>query len=874
MMKKKSPARRAGWALSATGLCAMMAFAQQSAPNDHGSSAAAPHRLEPLASQLTPEESVDLLGGIGFATRPIARLGIPAFNMSDGPSGVRSPGPSTAYAAGIGLAATWDPDLAQEVGRQLGRDARARGSHYQLGPGVNIYRSPTNGRNFEYFGEDPWLDSRIAVGYIRGVQEQGVSATVKHFAGNNSEFARHTSDSGIDERTLREIYLPAFEAAVKEAHVGAVMSSYNLTNGQHMSENEFLSRHVLKEQWGFDGVLMSDWGGTYDGVAAAIAGQDLEMPNGRFMNRDTLLPAIRAGKLSQANIADKVQRQLRLADRFGWSARPSADPSIPRLNPEGRSAAYRGALEGAVLLKNSGVLPIDSRRVRTVAVIGPTAHPSPSTAGGSGHVPPFSEVSLLEGLSRKLAPSVKVTYAAGIVPSTITNLLCNFTTDADGKSPGVAVEVYSDEKLSGEPLARRVEPEFATASDNLGERLAVTDWLPAELAGAIVGRLINAQPRKRFERWSGWYTPAVGGTYTLSVEARGSYRLFVDDQVVIDNGQVPKAALRQIKHEFTPGAHKVVFEQGATRDFGKPTWRVNITREGTVVQPIARELAAHADVVIVAVGFDSQSEGEGADREFGLPPGQDELIREISAVNPNTVVVLTAGGAVDVRPWFDRIAGLLSVWYPGQEGGAAVADLLSGVASPSGRLPISWERGPEDNPTYGNYYYNDAAHPNRIMYREGLFVGYRGYQKLQRKPQFPFGFGLSYSRFTYAHLKVEPAPAVGKEGSEPWYQVSFDVTNTGTHAAADIAQIYVGEVNPKVPRPVRELKGFARTPLEPGETRTVTIPLTARSFAYYDVKSGSWCADAAHYLIELGQSSDDIVASQRVRLSHAVVLRP
>ncbi len=852
------------WTAGFAGMLTAAASAQQ----------AAPKALEPLATQLTLEESVDMLGGIGFATRDVPRLGIPAFSMSDGPSGVRSPGPSTAYAAGIGLAATWDTALAQEVGRQLGRDARARGSHYQLGPGVNIYRAPMNGRNYEYFGEDPWLSSRITVGYILGVQEEGVSATVKHFAGNNSEFARHTSDSQIDERTLREIYLPAFEAAVKEAHVGAVMSSYNSTNGSHMSANEYLSRHVLKEQWGFDGVLMSDWGGTYDGVGAAVAGQDLEMPTGRFMNRDTLLPAIRAGKISAASITDKVSRQLRLADRFGWGGLPSADLSIPRLNPQGEAAAYRGALEGAVLLKNSGVLPIDAKRVHTVAVIGPTAHPSPSTAGGSGHVPPFSEVSLLEGLSRKLGPAVKVTYAPGIVPPAIVNLLSSFTTDASGKTPGVSVEVFANESLSGEPQSRRIEPQFATSSDGMAERLSVFDWLSPQEAGATIGRLINAPPLKTFERWSGWYTPGSAGNYTLSVQARGSYRLWMDDKLAIDNGHVPKAALRQIKQALSAGPHKIVLEQGAARDFGKPTWRVNLVREGTAVQPAAKELAAHADLVVIAVGFDQQSEGEGADREFTLPPGQDELIQQISAVNPNTVVVITAGGAVDVRPWLDHVAAVLSVWYPGQEGGAASADLLSGIASPSGRLPISWERAPEDNPTFENYYYNDAAHPDRIVYREGIFVGYRGYQKLQRKPQFPFGFGLSYSSFSYANLSVQPVPAAGKKDSGPLYTVSFDVTNTGQRPAADVEQIYVGEVHSQAARPTRELKGFARTQLQPGETRRVSVPLDARSFAFYDVASSSWRADAGAYRIELGKSSEEIVTQATVRLPRKLSIRP
>ena len=859
--------------IGCVGLLSAVAFAQSSASATPEPATPAPARLEPLTTQLTLEESIDMLGGMGFSTHPVPRLGIASFNMSDGPSGIRSPGPSTAYAAGIGLAATWDADLALEVGRQIGRDARARGSRYFLGPGVNIYRAPMNGRNFEYFGEDPWLGSRIAVGYIRGVQEQGVSATVKHFVGNNSEFARHTSDSQIDERALREIYMPIFEAAVKEAHVGAVMSSYNLINGTHASANPYFTRDVLKGEWGFDGVLMSDWGGTYDGPGAAVAAQDLEMPTGRFMNRETLLPAIRDGKVSRDVITDAVRRQLRLADRFGWSTLPPVDLSIPRLNPLGSAVAYRGALEGAVLLKNNNnVLPIDPKRVKTVAVIGPTAHPSPSTAGGSGHVPPFDEVSILAGLSRKLGPDVRVTYAPGLVPPAIASQLTRFSTDAAGTARGVAVEVFANDALSGEPQSRRVEPQFATASNDLAGSLSIFDWLPPNEARAMLDGLLNAPPLRTFERWTGWYAPTTAGTYTLSVQARGKYRLLVDDKVVFDSSRVPKAALLQTKQTFTASPHKVVYEQSASTDFGRPSWRVNITRDGTFVQPVAKQLAAQADVAIVAVGFDAQSEGEGADRGFALPAGQDELIAEIAAVNPNTIVVVTAGGAVDVREWIDKVPGLLTVWYPGQEGGAALADLLTGAANPSGRLPISWERTPEDNPTHGNYYYNDAAHPDRIVYREGIFVGYRGYQHAKTKPIFPFGFGLSYTSFAYSNLTVVPAQSAAADGSGPLYTVSFDVTNTGARPGTDVAQIYVGEARSRVARPVRELKGFARTDLKPGETRRVTIPLDARSFTYYDVASRAWRADPGSYRVDLGQSVDNIVASSVLRLPRKVLL--
>src|ERR1051325_4456873 len=312
-------------------------------------------RVEAILSKMTLEEKIDMLGGTdGFFVRDVPRLNLPKLKMADGPVGVRNFGPATAMAGGISLAATWNPELAERVGTEIGRDARAKGVHFLLGPGVNIYRAPMNGRNFEYFGEDPFLASRITVGYIRGVQSQGVSATVKHFMANNSEFDRHNTDSVVDERTMREIYMPAFEAAVKEAHVGALMDSYNLVNGEHASQNRHLLTEVAWQEWGFEGLRMSDWFATYDGVGAVNAGQDIEMPFGAFMNQKTLLPAVQQGKVSQATIDEHVRRILRTAARFGWLDRDQTDASVPRFNQQGRQAALQAAREGMGLLKKDG----------------------------------------------------------------------------------------------------------------------------------------------------------------------------------------------------------------------------------------------------------------------------------------------------------------------------------------------------------------------------------------------------------------------------------------------------------------------------------------------------------------------------------------
>src|ERR1700691_4202208 len=415
-------------------------------------------RVDSLLKQLTLEEKVDILGGVySFYIRANQRIGLPRLKMGDGPVGVRNLGPSTVF-GGIGLAATWDPELARRVGVVIGEDARARGVHFMLGPAVNIYRAPMCGRNFEYFGEDPFLTSRVAVAYIEGMQSQGVSATIKHYMGNNQEYDRHNMDSVIDERTMREIYLPTFEAAVKEAHVGAIMDSYNLTNGLHMTQNAYLNSEVVKKEWGFGGIMMSDWTSTYDGVAAANGGLDLEMPRADFMNRATLLPAVRAGKVSEATIDDKIRRILRTAIQFGWLDREQTDLSISRFNQEGREVALEAARAGMVLLKNDGgLLPLEKGKIHSIAVIGPDAYPAVPGGGGSAEAKPFTPVSYLEGVANYLGSGTQVYYERGLPTFDEIANHTEFTTEATGVRPGLKTEFFTNATLSGTPDILRTD---------------------------------------------------------------------------------------------------------------------------------------------------------------------------------------------------------------------------------------------------------------------------------------------------------------------------------------------------------------------------------------------------------------------------------
>jgi beta-glucosidase len=823
-------------------------------------SAAVDKRVNELVGAMTLDEKIDLISGdTPFRTHPVPRLKIPFFQMADGPVGAHIPAPTIAYAAGIGLAASWDRPLALRIGEELGRDCRARGAVFLLGPGVNIYRAPMNGRNFEYFGEDPFLASQIAVGYIQGVQREGVSATVKHYLGNNSEYLRHDEDSVIDERTLREIYMPVFEAAVKVGKVGAIMDSYNLTNGEHMTENHRLNVEVAKEQWHFPGIIMSDWVATYDTAAAVKGGLDLEMPFGVYYNQQTLVPLLDAGTITQAEIDDKVRRILRVAVDFGWLDHPALDTSIPRYNLQGRAASLQAAIEGTVLLQNNNnALPLDKVTLKTIAVIGPTAAQTVSTGGGSGQVVSFANMNLLVGISNYLGEGTNVLYARGIRSLNQMARLTQFTTDGQGVTTGVTHTTFAKADLQGGETGTVVEKLMLIPGSTRRE--------PEEQELNALTTHRNSNPYVRTTtsgQWVGYYTAEADGKFAVFAQTDGRFRLLVDDAVIIDSSVVPKAILNQATIELSKGPHKVVMEQLSTQFASASGMRVGIAPLSGIVENDALEMASRADTVVLAVGFDSSSESEGGDRSFELPVGQQQLIEQIAALGKKTIVVITSGGSVDVSAWKDKVQGIFATWYGGEEGGNAVARLLFGESNPSGHLPISWEKKLTDNPSYNNYY--PDAGTNKVVYREGIFLGYRGYEHTHVEPMFPFGFGLSYTTFAFKNLKSTPA-------GDGRFSVSFDVANTGQRAGATVAQLYVGEASPTVPRPAKELKQFERVMLQPGETKHVTVELNPRSFSFYDVAAASWHANAGAYHLMLGDSSVDIQQKATLQLPKAIVM--
>jgi len=801
-------------------------------------------RVRDLLSKMTLEEKVDMLGGVeGFYIRPSERLGIPKIKMADGPLGVRNYGKATAFPAGIAFAASWNKELTQRYGEAVGKEARSKGVHIMLSPGVNIYRAPMCGRNFEYYGEDPYLASRMVVAYINGVQSQGVVATVKHYAVNNQEYDRHTVSSDLDERTLREIYLPAFRAAVEEAHVGAVMNAYNLVNGVHCSQNEHLLKEILKGDWKFDGLVMSDWSSTYNGVAAANAGLDLEMPSGAYMNRDTLLPAIKSGKLNVATFDDKVRRMLRVMFRFGFFDREQLDLTLPLYNPDSRLVALQAAREGIVLLKNKGdILPLDRTKLRSIAVIGPTAHPAVTGGGGSSQVQPFRSVSFLDGIIAVSGEKIKVLYSPGV-----SNDIESLFRTSEFLSPsrtnelvrGLKGEYFTNRDLSGTAGITRID------------RRIRFDW--GESAPA------SGMPPDDFSiRWTGKIRVDSDGEYQFFVQGDDGFRLFVNGQIIIDEWRDQGATLKEAKLSLKAGTlANVKLEYydhtgNAQVSFG---WsKVVLPRDAEAIK-----LAAQSDVAIICVGFNATTEGEGFDRDFALSKEQQELVKEVAKVNEKTIVVVTAGGNVGVSDWVDDVASLLHTWYPGQEGGTALAEILFGDVNPSGKLPATFEKRWEDNATFNSYYAVDK----KVSFKEGVFVGYRHFDAKDIEPQFPFGFGLSYTTFAYKNLRIVPQTA----GKKPIVSASVEITNTGVRPGAEVVELYVGDLRPKVSRPVKELKRFEKVWLKPGETKTATFELDESAFAFYDVPNKQWTAAPGAYDILIGSSSKDIKARGRFTLT-------
>lgn len=793
--------------------------------------------IQNLISEMSLEEKIQLLGGDpstsqGGNTFGVPRLGIPSLKMADASVGVHWwTDRSTTYPASICLAASWDEELARRAGGALGKDAVARGIHILLGPGVNIYRSAVCGRNFEYFGEDPALAARTAIGFIEGLQARGVCATVKHFALNFQEYDRHHTSSDADERTMREVYFPAFEAAVCEAGCGAVMTAYNPVNGAHASENEFLIRQVLKEEWGFEGLVMSDWISTYSAVNAANAGLDLEMPEAKWMTPGHLLPAVRNGLVSVEKIDDKVRRLLRLMFCFGWLNREQQDATIPLEDEETAAIALEIAKRGSVLLKNErGVLPVVPSRGKKIALIGPHAAMTPIGGGGSAYNKPWRKISILEGME-KIHGAEAVLHSRGLPEDNSKTVYeaSRFLTP-DG-SEGILVEYFNNLFWEGEPVAAFVERTIHSRW---------TEGLPE-----------GVDPACFSVRWRG-RLPLEGEVSVLLYQwFAAPFRVTLGGERIFDILDGADCKPQRVGRKFRAGEQpdvEVLYRGSGKGEGASFGWEIS---QGERLRSEAINLARRADVVLFCGGHSDLSEGEAFDREFSIPAEQEELLMDVAEANPNTVVVLSAGGNVDMRNWIDKVSGLLMIWYGGQEVGTAVAEIVSGLANPSGKLPATFEKTPEDRSSWSCYADQDGD--KRVLLSDGVFCGYRHHDRNGVPPLFPFGFGLSYTSFELSQLALSAS-----EEGEVRVDVSFQVKNIGDCAGHEVVQLYVSDLACSLPRPVKELKKFESIFLSPGESRVVHWSLHFRDFAFFHPDRGRWEVEAGEFLLSVGTSSRDL----------------
>jgi beta-glucosidase len=793
-------------------------------------------RAEQLLSAMTLEEKAGMLSGTGFDSKPVPRLGIPAMKMSDGPLGVRR-GKATAFPAGVAMAASWNPDLVAEVGGAIGRETRAKGLNVLLGPCVNIHRVPMGGRNFESFGEDPYLAARTAVAYIQGMQAEKVIATVKHFAVNNQETDRFTVNAKADERTLREIYLPAFKAAVQEAGAWAVMGAYNRLNGPYCCANPWLLDQVLKKEWGFKGLVMSDWGAVHDVDSTLVGGLDIEMPGEEHLTKDSVLSAVQTGNVDEKTIDDKVRRMLRTmlaAGLFDSSATPPAAVDTA----DQRKVALKAAWESIVLLKNEGgFLPLDRTKIKTLAVIGPNAGRAITGGGGSSQVDPYASISALEGLKKKLGETVEIRYARGIPEDMDLAPVDSLHLAPPGAKPGrhgLMAEYFSNPDRRGKPALKRVDPKIDF------------DW-GDEAPDPVL-------PKDNFSvRWTGSLVPSETGVYTLGIGSDDGSRLYLDGKLLIDHWGQHNLTYKTAVVPLTAGrAYPIRIEmyEGPGGAGAVLSWN-NASMKKTDPLTDAVEAARTSDAVLVFAGSTAREESEGFDRPaLGLSESQEQLIRSVADANPNTAVALYSGAAVVMDSWLDRVKGLVEVWFPGQEGGEAIADVLFGDVNPSGKLPTTFMKRWEDCPAFGNF----PGAGGSVDYTEGIFVGYRYFDAKNVEPLFPFGFGLSYTTFEYSDLQVAPAKVRpdGKIG------IRLMVRNTGKVAGAEVVQVYIADEKASVPRPPKELKAFKKVFVAPGEKRAVSFLLDQSALSFYDVNAKDWVAEPGKFNVLVGSSSRDI----------------
>ena len=804
-------------------------------------------RIESLLEELTLEEKISIISGSGpWHSTGVERLAIPRIKMTDGPIGARGDGvsgsTSACFPSASSLSSTWDLELIERVAESIGEEAKSKDADVLLGPTINLHRHPLGGRHFECYSEDPFLTGKLAVSYVKGVQSKGVAACLKHFIGNDTEFQRHLVSSNIDDRTLREMYLLPFEMGVKEGGALSVMSAYNQLNNIFCSSHKKILIDILKDEWNFPGYVVSDWGAAQDTVGNANGGLDLEMPGPAKSWGKNLFKVVEKNEVPEDIITDKVRRILRIADFTGRLQNPIERKEQSNNRAEDRALIRQTASDGMVLLKNDGLLPLSKDKLSKLAVIGPNAQHGQYLGGGSANVHSHYVVHPLEGIDNALNKDTEVLYAKGchihkFLPGIEQSLLKN-----DSEEVGFKVEFFNEQNFESDP----VETSYMS-----GNKF----WA---FGGFAANFITKSESPSLSVRFSSKLIPSITGQHEFEVFGIGPSRIILDGVIITDNwtaqesgdtffslGSAPKKTLFQLEENKE---YDLQIEYQWSGRFPAVQFGMLPPDPHDLLEE-AENLAKECDSVILIVGTNSDWETEGNDRtSLSLPNDQDELIKKVCAANPNTVVVMNTGSPCTM-PWLDQPKAILQCWFPGQEFGNALSDVIFGAINPSGKLPTTFPKKLEDTPIFSHY----PGKNLQMDYEEGLYIGYRWYDREGIEPLFPFGYGLSYTSYSYENLRVVPPKGTGTAVA---FQLS--VTNTGEMSGKETVQAYIGLKQSAIDRPKKELKAFSKVSLEPKETKIVNFELTERDLSYWNEESQSWKIESGEYQLFVGSSSRDI----------------
>ncbi|KAM0127291.1 hypothetical protein ACHAP3_008859 [Botrytis cinerea] len=827
--------------------------------------AAASFDVEDVIHNASIQEKIDLLSGIDFwHTKPLPRFNVPSIRTSDGPNGIRGTKffngvPAACLPCGTALGATWDIELLKDAGLLLGKECSAKGVSCWLGPTVNIQRSPLGGRGFESFSEDPFLSGKLAGSIINGVQSNGTVATIKHFVANDQEHERMAVNAIISERALREIYLLPFQIAIADSSPGCVMTAYNKVNGEHVAESKYFIGDILRGEWGWEGLVMSDWLGTYSTSKALNAGMDLEMPGPTRWRGGIAELAVSSRKVSEATIDDRVRGVLKFVKS---ASKAKVSPTEgKRDHPEDRTLNRRLASSGVVLLKNdTSILPF-SKDIDEIALIGPGIKEVAFCGGGSARLEPYYTVSLYQGIADALGNKAKIEFEPGAYAHRYLSTLGHNIHTPDGK-PGAVMSFYLDPM----GVKTREVVDHVVITDTAFQLM---DYRHPRLSALFYASLECI------------YTAPSTGQFEFGLTIFGSGNLYIDEELVIENTEnqrfgdsffgkgtaeekgvvdMKEGKSYRVRLEFGSSPTSKVVGPGMVA-FPGGAGSIGAVRvmdeDESITNAVA--LAARSKYVVLCAGLSKDWESEGFDRRhMDLPSNVSKLISSVLQANPNTVIVTQSGTPINMLPWTQQASAQVHSWFGGNELGNGIADVLFGQVNPSGKLPLSFPKQLSDNPTFLNF----GSQRGRVIYGEDVYVGYRYYEKLRKEVLFPFGHGLSYTTFGYTSLRITA------------HSILLTVTNTGPLPGSDIVQLYVSpDSSCSIPRPVKELKGFTKVYLEVGESKQVEIQLDRFAFSFWDEVLRAWVREKGIYTLSVGRSSADILLQGSVEMKETRLWR-